>query len=97
MEDGCTILITSDTGPTSRIWQKAREFENLKAIITEVSFPNRLREVAECSKHLTPEGLRWELEKMPPRVPVYLYHLKRVILPAAVSAVNSLHSVLGAL
>ncbi len=74
-EDG-TILITSDTGPTFGIWQKAREFENLRAIITEVSFPNCLREVAECSKHLTPEGLRVELEKMPPEVPVYLYHLK---------------------
>ncbi|MFQ6111867.1 MAG: MBL fold metallo-hydrolase [Nitrospinota bacterium] len=75
-EDGGTVLITSDTGPTFRIWQKARQFENLRAIITEVSFPNRLREVAECSKHLTPGGLRGELEKMPQGVPVFLYHLK---------------------
>ena len=28
------------------------------------------------SKHLTPRTLRQEMEKFPPAVPVYLYHMK---------------------
>lgn len=74
--ENSSILFTLDTGPTERIWEVAKRFRNLKAIFTEVSFPNRLSQVAEASEHHTPSSLKVELPKMPPEIPVILTHLK---------------------
>lgn len=77
VEKGTTaVLFTLDTGPTERIWEIARTQKNLKAIFTEVSFPNSLSKVAEVSDHLTPNTLATELLKMPSGIPVILTHLK---------------------
>ncbi len=70
------MIFTSDTGPTSRIWEVANATEDLAAIITEVSFPNRMQDVADVSLHLTPKTLSAELAKLKRDVPVYLYHFK---------------------
>ncbi len=74
--EGKAILFTLDTAATERIWEKAREFPALKAIFTEVSFPNKLQKVADASDHHTPQTMAQELKKMPPGVPVILTHLK---------------------
>jgi ribonuclease BN (tRNA processing enzyme) len=71
-----SVIFTSDTGPTSRIWEVANATKDLAAIITEVSFPNRMQDVADVSLHLTPKSLAAELEKLEREVPVYLYHFK---------------------
>jgi ribonuclease BN (tRNA processing enzyme) len=71
-----SLIFTSDTGPTERIWEVANETPDLKAVITECSFPNRLQEVADISRHLSPKTLAMELGKLEREVPVYLYHLK---------------------
>jgi cAMP phosphodiesterase len=57
--------------------------KNLKAVITETSFPNELQDLANVSGHLTPAGLAQELHKLKVDVPVYLYgfkpkHLRRI-------------------
>lgn len=70
------VLLTLDTGPTERIWEVAKRFKNLKAIITEVSFPNSLSKVAEISDHHTPQSMKSEIAKMPTGIPVILTHLK---------------------
>lgn len=75
-QGGSSIIFTSDTGPTTRIWEIANAAEDLAAIITEVSFPNRLQDVADISLHLTPTTLAAELGKLEREVPVYLYHFK---------------------
>lgn len=71
-----TVLFTLDTGPTEKIWEVAKAFPNLKAIFTEVSFPNSLKKLAELSDHHTSSSLKEELKKMPQDVPVILTHLK---------------------
>lgn len=71
-----SVLFTLDTGPTERIWEVAKGVKNLKAIFTEVSFPDELQKVADVSSHLTPQTLRDELKKMPANIPVMLTHLK---------------------
>jgi ribonuclease BN (tRNA processing enzyme) len=71
-----SILFTSDTGPTERIWDIANETEDLVAVITEVSFPNHMQDVADVSLHMTPQTLATELSKLRREVPVYLYHFK---------------------
>jgi len=75
-EGKCAVLFTVDTGPTERIWEIAKTYPNLKAIVTEVSFPNSQAKVAEASDHHTPKSLKHELSKMPKDIPVILTHLK---------------------
>lgn len=77
VEDGAgAVLFTSDTGPTDEVWEVANRTNHLRAVIVEVSFPNRLQAVADLALHLTPQTLADELGKLRRRVPVYLYHLK---------------------
>jgi cAMP phosphodiesterase len=77
IEKGDTaVLFTVDTGPTHRIWEVAKTVKNLKAIFTEVSFPNRLLKIAQASDHHTPASLKAELVKMPKDIPIILTHLK---------------------
>jgi ribonuclease BN (tRNA processing enzyme) len=71
-----SVIFTSDTGPTERVWEVANATPDLKALITECSFPNRLQEVADISRHLTPATLAGELAKLERRVPVLVYHFK---------------------
>ncbi len=71
------IVYSGDTGPTEEIWKIASDLENLTAIIVEVSFPDRLSNVALASDHLCPELLLAEMEKLGrDEVPIYAFHLK---------------------
>ena len=77
------IAFSSDTGPTQRFWELVNDTRNLKAVITETSFPNELQDLAHVSGHLTPATLGSELQKLKKDVPVYLYggkpkHLKLI-------------------
>ena len=71
-----TIIFTQDTAATNRIWELGKNYQNLVAIFTEVSFPNNLQSVADISYHHSPATIKEELKKMPGEVPVYLGHLK---------------------
>lgn len=76
-DDGTSaVLYSADTGPCPGLYEFANGVENLKALITEVSFPSEMGEIAELSKHLTPELLRGELARLEKKVDVFLYHLK---------------------
>jgi ribonuclease BN (tRNA processing enzyme) len=70
------VIFTSDTGPTDRIWEVANSIPDLKALITECSFPNRLQAVADISRHLTPDTLAVELAKLERQLPLLIYHFK---------------------
>ncbi len=77
VHDGETGFVYSgDTGPTQRLWRIAREMRGLKALIVETAFPDRLDALARVSGHLTPEMLRREIDKMPPDVPIWIFHIK---------------------
>lgn len=75
-QGGSSVLFTSDTGPTERVWEVANQTEDLKALITECSFPDRLQPVADVSLHFCPSSLARELTKLRRKVKVYLYHFK---------------------
>lgn len=75
-DDRGAVLFTSDTGATDEVWEVANRSPGLRALIVEVSFPNRMQAVADLALHLTPQALAVELAKLKRRVPVYLYHLK---------------------
>ncbi len=82
------LLFTADTGPTEAIWEAAGD--GLRCIITETSFPDELGEVARMSGHLTPALLQAELRKMPPEIPVFLYHAKPAHLETLLKQVHAL-------
>lgn len=75
-KEDTSILFTQDTKATDAIWEAAKSFKNLKAIFTEVSFPDSLQAVADVSDHHTPSTMKEEIKKMPAGVPIYLGHLK---------------------
>jgi ribonuclease BN (tRNA processing enzyme) len=75
-QNGHSILWSSDTGPTQRLWEIANQIPNLKALCLDTSFDNSLQAVADISLHLTPRTLVTELEKLEHKVPILLHHLK---------------------
>ncbi|HMA18951.1 MAG TPA: 3',5'-cyclic-nucleotide phosphodiesterase, partial [Thermoanaerobaculia bacterium] len=78
LSDGVdAVAVSGDTGPTTAFWKAVNAAENLRALLVETSFPNRLQAVADASGHLTPRTLAGELAKLErDGYPVYLYHLK---------------------
>jgi len=73
---GRSVVFSGDTEPTDRLWNAARRARDLKAIFLELSFSDTQVAVARASRHLTPALVHRELAKAPPRVPIYLYHMK---------------------
>jgi cAMP phosphodiesterase len=75
-----TIAYSGDTGPTTRLWELLRKEPNLKALLMEVSFPNREQRLATVSGHHTPRTLARDLQKFgnPQDLPTLLYHIKPV-------------------
>jgi len=71
-----SIVYTSDTGPTERIWEVVNDTDDLTACITECSFPSRMKELAKVSLHLCPDSLAVELAKIKRKTQIYLYHFK---------------------
>jgi ribonuclease BN (tRNA processing enzyme) len=70
------LIYSGDTGPTDALWKTARELGGLRAIVLECAFPDRLAGLAEVARHMTPELIRRELDKMPEDVPVLIFHVK---------------------
>ena len=71
------MAISGDTGPTKLFWKVLNKVENLKVLLLECSFPNKLQSLADISGHFTPQTLEAELTKFDRRgCEVLLYHLK---------------------
>jgi 3',5'-cyclic-nucleotide phosphodiesterase len=75
---GAAIAYSGDTGPTDRLWQVLAATPSLKAMLVEVSFPDREAALAQVSGHYTPATLAADLSKFPaaPNIPTLLYHIK---------------------
>ena len=70
------IVISSDTGPTQEIWERACQLANLKAVFLEASFPNSLAALADTTKHLTPKTFALEMIKIARPTRVIAVHIK---------------------
>jgi 3',5'-cyclic-nucleotide phosphodiesterase len=75
-----TLGYSGDTGPTDQLWKLLKKEPNLKALLMEVSFPNREAKLASDSGHHTPRTLARDLKKFgkPQDLPTLLYHIKPV-------------------
>lgn len=59
---GTRLIYTGDCGPSTEIWRATEEPSD--CLIIEVSFPNRMRQFAIMTGHLTTGLLKEELKKM---------------------------------
>lgn len=75
-DDHSAVVFTADTYRTDEIWHVANETENLKAIFVDVSYPNELEELAAVSRHLTPQSLALELNKLTRPAEILAVHIK---------------------
>jgi 3',5'-cyclic-nucleotide phosphodiesterase len=77
-DDKGAIAISGDTGPTDEFWKQLNQTEHLKALLMDVSFPNRVQALASASGHHTPQTAALDLEKYkaPQDLPTLLYHIK---------------------
>ena len=75
---GGSIAYSGDTGPTDRLFEVLNEEKDLRALLMEVSFPERERRIALASGHHTPGTLAVDLAKLrtPRELPTLLYHIK---------------------
>ena len=82
IDDGNTsFAFTGDTYITDLFWQECNKKNNLKSIVVDVSFPSYMKETAEATKHLTPELLFKELDKLDSKnLDIYLTHIKPGLL-----------------
>ena len=77
VHDGISGFVYSgDTGPTEAIWKAARMVPGIRAVLVECAFPNRLDALANISRHMTPNLVQRERDKMPADVPILVYHIK---------------------
>jgi ribonuclease BN (tRNA processing enzyme) len=71
-----SLIYSGDTCTNDGLWRAVNDARNLKYLIIETAFSNKEREVAAISKHLCPQTLAEELEKMRASPEVYITHLK---------------------
>lgn len=90
-DNGRSLLLSGDTGPTEAIWQLGHQAAGLKAALAEVSFPNRMEKLALASGHLTPKLLATELSKLNrPDVPIWVFHMKPQFLDELIAELKEL-------
>lgn len=77
-DDSGTLLYTGDMGPTKGIWEHVKHLHRgLSAVLTELSFPNSMEQLAIISGHLTPDMLEDGLVAAGSvDIPIYLSHMK---------------------
>lgn len=78
IDDGKSSFgFTADTYLTDSFWEECNSKENISAIIVDVSFPSHMTDTAESTKHLTPDLLLGELEKLESKdIDIYVTHIK---------------------
>ncbi len=88
-QKGRRILYTGDTGPTDAIWKAAK---GIHCAIIEVSFPNRMEDLAIMTGHLTPKLLLKEIEKMEdPPEKILITHPKPQYFQQIKKQIEALH------
>jgi rSAM/selenodomain-associated transferase 1 len=84
------LAFSSDTGPTDKFWEAIHADGTVKALLLELSFPNRLQNLADIAGHFTPRTMAAELSKLRAEIPVYLYHMKPPHLQAIEKEIRAL-------
>ena len=77
VHDGVSgFAYSGDTAPTVELWKTMSMIRGIRAVFVECAFPNRLATLANVSRHLTPDLVRRERDKLPADIPLFVYHVK---------------------
>lgn len=79
IDDGIkSIVYTGDTGPCPILWKRISKIKNLKALFIEISFPNKMKELAKITGHLTAQLFAEEIDnlKIKDTLNFYIFHIK---------------------
>lgn len=71
-----SLVLTGDTTINDALWPIVNRIKNLKYLIIESAFCNQERVIALKSKHLCPDFLAAELEKLERSAEIWITHLK---------------------
>ncbi|HEX4943473.1 MAG TPA: 3',5'-cyclic-nucleotide phosphodiesterase [Usitatibacteraceae bacterium] len=71
-----SLAYSGDTTANAALWEVVNGARNLRYLIIETAFSNKERDIAVASKHLCPEMLARELDRMRARPEVFITHLK---------------------
>jgi ribonuclease BN (tRNA processing enzyme) len=71
-----SLVFSGDTGACDAFWQAVNRIANLKHLIVECAFSNREERLALASKHMYPNLLAVELQKLERGCDIYITHLK---------------------
>lgn len=78
-DDEDSYIISGDTYLNDKLISEINSNPNIKLLIIECSFPNRLDKLALDSKHLTPKLLSSLIEKIHNKnIQVFIYHIKHI-------------------
>jgi len=78
-KNGDSILFSGDTYKNPKLWDRINRDKSIKALIVDVSFPNRYAHISEISKHMSPIHLRDELKLLKRHdCQIYIYHIKPI-------------------
>ena len=76
-KNNSSIIFSGDTYKNPKLWDRINRDKSIKALIIDVSFPNRFQEISRVSKHLSPTHLQDELSLLTrDDLEIYIYHLK---------------------
>jgi ribonuclease BN (tRNA processing enzyme) len=75
---GIQIVYTGDTGPCPSLWKRLNKLKHLKAVFIEISFPNKLKDLAKITGHLTAELFLSEIKQLKnlKNIKFYIFHIK---------------------
>lgn len=71
-----SLVFSGDTGPCDAFWRAVNRIDNLRHLIVECAFSNRERKLALLSRHLCPDLLAAELQKLERDCEIHITHLK---------------------
>jgi ribonuclease BN (tRNA processing enzyme) len=71
-----SLVFTGDTTANDAFWPVVNAIAGLRYLIIETAFANRDKQLATMSKHLCPEMLAAELDKLAGAPEIYVSHLK---------------------
>lgn len=90
-KNGKGFMFTSDTGPTKLFWETAKTETGIEFIIADVSFPNRMEELAMISGHMTLNMLTDHIDRYKlNNIPFFITHIKPLFLEEIIHELSRL-------
>jgi cAMP phosphodiesterase len=74
--NGNSFVICGDTTSQDRFWERMNTIQQLKGLAIEAAFSDEEIVLARLAKHLSPQLLIEELNKLKQNIPIHVMHLK---------------------